>query len=369
MEQSAMSEPSEMSAHVVMIGTSIEMKGGISTVVSILKNAGLFERCGVEYISTHRDGQFSAKLAIFIRAWLRYLKLLYSGRVAVLHAHTSFRASFWRKTLFILPTFLQRVPGILHLHSGGFQEFYEKECSVQQQRFVHWLFTRTSRVVVLSESWRQWVKSTVPLANVEIIPNPIQISVPQSEEKRLSSSLLFLGNLCKNKGVYDLLHAVKHLLPSYPNIHVLLCGDGELEAVRAQADSLKIQNHIKFLGWISGCNKLRHLKEASIYVQPSYKEGLPMSVLEAMAHGLPVVSTPVGGIPEAVSDGVEGFLVQPGDIQMLADRIARLLDDPDLRNRMGEAGRIKVEKKFSTDVILPQIERIYQDLGVGSKSA
>jgi len=89
---------------------------------------------------------------------------------------------------------------------------------------------------------------------------------------------------------------------------------------------------------------------------------LPMSILEAMAHGLPVVATSVGGIPEAVSDGVEGFLVPPGDVAALEDRLQRLLSNKALRRQMGEAARRKVERLFSAEVVVPQLEALYSEL-------
>jgi glycosyltransferase involved in cell wall biosynthesis len=100
-----------------------------------------------------------------------------------------------------------------------------------------------------------------------------------------------------------------------------------------------------------------------LYALPSYNEGLPMSVLEAMAAGLPVLATPVGGIPEAVSDGVEGFLVAPGDVAALAARLAQLLQDDGLAQRMGAAARRKVETTFSSQAVLPHVEKMYQELG------
>lgn len=224
----------------VMIGTAIDTQGGISTVVSVLKSAGLFDRCDVLYISTHLDGSACAKLSALALGWLRFIALLLTGKVALVHAHTASRASFWRKSLFILPTFLARVPVILHLHGAEFQVFYGQECSVWTRRFVRWIFERASCVVVLSESWQQWVRSSFPLSNVRVIPNPIHLPEATTLNERSACTLLFLGRLGKRKGVYDLLQAVVDLVPRYPAIRVLLGGDGEQDAVRATAETLGI---------------------------------------------------------------------------------------------------------------------------------
>jgi glycosyltransferase involved in cell wall biosynthesis len=359
-----MSEAAREHARVVMIGTAIDTQGGVSTVVGVLKGAGLFDRCGLLYIPTHRDGGAGAKLAALASAWLRYMGLLLAGKVALVHAHTASRASFWRKSLFILPAFLARVPVILHLHGAEFQVFYGKECSAWARRFVRWVFQRVSQVVVLSGSWESWVRASFPAAKVRVIANPILVPELATKTERSPRTLLFLGRLGKRKGVYDLLRAVAGLKSAYPDLRVLLGGDGELDAVRAEASALGIGGQVELLGWVKGADKARLLNEASVYVLPSYNEGLPMSVLEAMAHGLPVVSTPVGGIPEAVRDGVEGFLVTPGDVEGLVDRIGRLLADPALRERMGDAARARAEAAFGAPGIVERWVALYGELGM-----
>lgn len=359
-----MSEAYTARKRVVMIGTAMDTQGGVSTVVGVLRHAGLFDRCGVMYINTHLDGGVGAKLVALVTAWFRFVRLLLGSKVALLHAHTASRASFWRKSLFILPAFLARVPVVLHLHGAEFQVFYGQECSVWSRRFVRWIFEQVSQVVVLSVSWQAWVRTTFPSAKVRVIPNPIPIQESSSDEVRKPCSLLFLGRLGQRKGVYDLLNAVAALVPRYPDMRVLLGGDGELDAVRNQADALGIGGHVALLGWVKGGEKARLLNEATVFVLPSYNEGLPMSVLEAMAHGLPVVSTQVGGIPDAVRDGEEGFLVPPGDVPALVDRLDRFLSNPRLRKKMSIAAQARAEGEFGAAGILERWVKLYDELGV-----
>lgn len=338
-------------------------------MVGVLKDAGLLERCKLTYIPTHHDGGVVRKLQAFLVGWFRFMGMLVCRKVGVLHAHTASRASFWRKSLFMMPAFIARVPVILHLHGGEFQVFYEKECSVLSRRFIQWVFARSGQVVVLSESWLRWVRATVPTAKVKVIPNPIIVSETNSAKVRLPFSLLFLGRLGQHKGTFDLLHAVVALAPSYPELRVLLGGDGDLDAVRSEAEALGISSHVSLLGWVKGADKAHLLEEATAFVLPSYNEGLPMSVLEAMAYGLPVVSTPVGGIPEAVRDGTEGFLVPPGDVRQLADRLNRLLADSALRARMGGAARARAVSNFGAAGLVEQWIALYGELGCACRHA
>lgn len=358
-----MSETATTWRRPVMLGTALDTQGGVSTVVSVLRRAGLFERCGVCYIPTHRDGSAMAKLVVMVHGWFRFMGLLLAGRVALIHVHTASRASFWRKCLFMLPALSMRVPIILHLHGAEFQVFYEVECASPSRRFVRWIFERVNRVVVLSQSWGKWVQDTFPATRVEVIPNPILVPGQVARGPRNARTLLFLGRLGKRKGVYDLLRAIAELCPAYPDLHVWLAGDGELDAVRQYAQTLGVDKHLELLGWVRGDDKVRLLNEASIFVLPSYHEGLPMSVLEAMAYGLPVVTSPVGGIPEAVRDGEEGFLIEPGDVKALADRLSRLLADPALRARMGDAARARAAAHFGASAIVTRWLSLYQQLG------
>jgi glycosyltransferase involved in cell wall biosynthesis len=180
--------------------------------------------------------------------------------------------------------------------------------------------------------------------------------------------LLFLGRVGKEKGALDLIDAVVRLRRDFPEITVSIGGNGDIDVAMKRAHSYNLTENVHFLGWVRGTDKERLLQQATVYVLPSYSEGLPMSVLEAMAAGLPVVSTFVGGIPEAISDGEEGFLIQPGNVDELVNRLSLLLRDPQMRERMGNAARTKAEALFSVDCVLPKIEAVYTAIA-GSRGA
>lgn len=345
-----------------MLGTRMDTMGGISAVVGVYRDAGLLDRHRVVYLPTHADGSAARKLRVLGVALLRFAALLLLGRIALLHVHTSSRASFWRKSLFFVPAFGLRVPTVLHLHGGEFPVFHDRECGPRRRAFIRWVFERCDRVLVLSAGWRDWVRAMCRNPHVVVLYNPVTMPPAVPFQTRQAAHLLFLGRLGLLKGTYELLEAVAALAPGRPDLRLLLGGDGEVESVRARAAELGIADRVETLGWVRDADKRRHLDQAGIYVLPSHHEGLPMSVLEAMASGLPVVSTTVGGIPEAVRDGVDGFLVAPGDVVGLADRLGRLLSDSALAHRMGQASRARAEGLFSTSAVLPQLERVWGDL-------
>jgi glycosyltransferase involved in cell wall biosynthesis len=352
--------------HIVMVGTHPDTMGGVAAVVGVYRAGGLFAQYPIRYLATHRDGGGLLKLRTAAGALLRFAGMLLAGQVSLLHCHTASRNSFWRKAPFFLLAFLFRVPAILHLHGGEFHLFYEKESGPLKQRLIRFIFDHAAHVLVLSGRWRQWVAGISRNPHISILYNPVQLPVLPDWSQRVPGQTLFFGRLGRGKGVYDLLAAARELKARHPGLQLALGGDGEVDQARAAAAEQGIGANTQFLGWVRGAQKTQALERAMIYTLPSYNEGMPMSILEAMAYGLPVLATPVGGIPEVISDGVEGYLVAPGDVPALAQRWHELLADPALARRMGEAARVKVAAHFSTEAVLPQLGALYQSLGARS---
>lgn len=352
---------------VVMLGVDPASKerGGIASVVDVYQNGGLFSRWPIVYIGTFSSGSASRKIGIAVSALTAYLRLLLGGRVMLVHAQSASRASFWRKTVFIVLAFAARRPTVLHLHGGKFAHFYEHECGVLRRWLIRAVLSRVDRVVVLSSRWQKVIKGIAPAARVVAIANPVTFPAAISTtDEREPGALLFLGRLGQGKGIYDLLEALVVVKKRFPHARLRCAGDGEIERVRSRARALGIEDSVDLLGWIDGSDKERELSRAEIYVLPSYAEGLPMGVLEALAAGVPTVASDVGGIPDAIEDGVDGFLVRPGDVGALADRLIRLLESAELRNEFASAGRRKVLESFSVETVLSQVDDLYKSLGV-----
>jgi glycosyltransferase involved in cell wall biosynthesis len=347
---------------IVMLGTGFATRGGISSVVNVYREAGLFERYPIIYVSTHGDGGALRKLRICIAALARYLLLLLRGRVALAHVHMSTGMSFWRKLLFACPTLLAGVPVILHLHGADFAAFH-RDGGMLRKWAMRALFDRAAAIIVLSKSWQRWAQRLSRNPLIVPIFNPVVVPAAGGALPREPASILFLGQLGSRKGAYELLQAAALLVARHPRLRLRMAGDGEVEEVRAAAGHLGLGAHVEVLEWVAGARKSALLASASVYALPSYCEALPMSVLEAMAAGLPVVCTPVGGIPEAVTDGVEGAIVAPGDVAALAAALDMLLSDAAARERMGQAARLRIESSFSAARVLPQIGILYERLG------
>jgi glycosyltransferase involved in cell wall biosynthesis len=149
-----------------------------------------------------------------------------------------------------------------------------------------------------------------------------------------------------------------------PEARLVFAGDGDVSTLLAQAEALGIRDAIEYLGWIDANSRSRLLASSWVLALPSYQEGLPMAILEAMAFSRAVISCSVGGISQAVEDGRTGFLVRPGDFAALGERLVSILSDRDTAVRLGAAGRLAFESRFSHEATFPRLVKLYREAGV-----
>lgn len=178
---------------------------------------------------------------------------------------------------------------------------------------------------------------------------PLDALAPRHHDGR-GTRVLFVGRLEPVKGVPLLVEAIAVVSRTKPEVELDIVGDGSDRAgLEAQAERLGIAARVRVLGFRSQSEVRDLLRRADVFALPSFAEGVPMVLMEAMAAGVPVVATRIAGVPELVEDGVAGFLVAPGDVSTLAEKIALLLEDAEMRNRFGAAGRSKVEREFDAE--------------------
>jgi len=355
---------------IVMLGTSPEAHGGIATVVGNYEDCGVLKKWKVKYVVTHVQGSRFAKAHAAGIAVLQVLYMLATGRIGLLHVHMSSRASTWRKSLLLLMGTMFRVPYLIHLHSPDFIDFFEQECGERRKKLIRFLLSRALYVIALSSGWAKDIKKISPAARTVILFNSVPLPAAVLREKEIDGSssdlcdpplILFLGKVGKRKGTFDLIRAAALLSE---NFRLIIGGDGELQQAQRLSEELGVSDKILFAGWLGKAEKDHLLARAAIFVLPSYHEGVPMAILEAMSWGIPIVTTPVGGIPEVVTEEQEGLLVNSGDIPGLAHALTRLLAAPSLRRKLGERGRNKIESRFSIKVLQPQLEQLWINSGV-----
>jgi glycosyltransferase involved in cell wall biosynthesis len=359
-------DPALRCRSVLMVGTDLGGMGGVRAVVKGYVDGGLFERYRCVYVASHRSGSQWVKITTALKAWVRVAVLLRKLDSPLVHVQTASRGSFWRKFVVCLLARAAGRPYIVHLHGGGFTRFYENESNSLGRRLIRSTLAHAALVIALSEEWRERLLKICPGAKVEVLHNAV--AIPDTARLRRledhETTLLFLGHLLRDKGVYDLVRAFALVAPRFPRLKLVLGGVGNVEEVHKLAGQLEIKSRVACPGWLGPERKLAALATSSLFVLPSYAEGMPMALLEAMSWRLPVITTPVGGIPRVIENEVNGLLVAPGDIEGLAAAIRRVLEDPALRERLGSAARVTIETHFSLPDAIDKLSRIYQRFGL-----
>jgi len=284
-------------------------------------------------------------------AW-RFWCRLRGQDFAIVHMHLGGRSVRW------LVRLATRARIVLHLH-----------CRILESRglsLVTYSGGGADAVITVSRAVAERVVGARPLVVYAGVPVPETArppaSVGGSPLQRVVGSARRLVPL---KGLVYLIRAVASLRAEFPNLVLEIAGAGpERATLEREAQTLGLSNEVRFLGWVEDLASV--LAGWEVFVLPSLEEDFPIAVLEAMAVGLPVVATAVGGVPELVEDGRTGYLVPPGDSAALADRLRLLLLNPQQAYALGAAGRMRVQDHFSASRMVAQISRIY-DRVLGSK--
>lgn len=341
--------------------------GGIIFASLGLLNSSLSERIEWQLIDTTPDNNLKRSLVARTAAAAQRLKefvsLLFGGSTHVLIFMGGYRASVIEKGLMTIFGKLAGKRVILCPVTGVLPSFVLQ--STFMRLFVRFTFFCSYRVVSQSESWRKFFLEQIghrPEKYV-VIHNWIDLDAYQENYNQQSQrpqanrvSVLYLGWVIRDKGVFELVESFGKLQAL--NIDLWIAGDGDdLNTLKQQVEEKNLKN-IRFLGWAFKDQKMELLKKADIFVLPSYFEGLPNALLEAMASGIPVIASNVGGIPDLIADGTNGFLVEPKDAVTLSAKIRLLAESATLRKDFSERGYKYVRENHSFEKAISAFNEI-----------
>lgn len=338
---------------VLIVATSRKTRGGITSVIKAHETGKQWKKYHCHWIQTHRDGAAWRKILYWIVAWLDYIVRL--PFYDIVHVHFSLRMTALRKRPFVTLAKLFRKKVIVHLHCGSqIDEIWNEN--------YYYLFNVADVSLFLSECLKEKVMAHfTQKKDFRVCYNPCPSIIDHSTIKK-QNIILFSGTLCLAKGYADLLKAFARIAPKYTEWRVVFAGNGEIEQGQDLAKSLHVESQTVFLGWVSGQHKDDIFRKASIFCLPSYAEGFPMAVLDAWAYGLPVITTPVGGIPDVAVDGENILLFNPGDVEMLSFQLERMITNHTLREHISTASRNFATSKFNIDTINRQLGDLYAEL-------
>lgn len=342
---------------IVFVGVHPGDKGGIASVLQLYRKHFTKSR----FFASRVSGEKWA----FPFTVLRFIWFLITVRnIRIVHLHGASRGSFFRKyTLFLVAKYLFRKKVVYHIHGAEFHQFYTAAPGKVKKLVKHFI-QHADVVVCLSDSWKAFFLKHFRPKKIVMVHNTVEQVMPAKTAQPGDKMIfLFMGKIGERKGIYDLLKAAAQLQMQYPGqFEVWIGGDGAVHALQALIETNGLKNVVQYKGWVSGEAKEMLFRQAQVFVLPSYNEGMPMSVLEAMAWHLPVIATTVGGIPELVKDGHSGLLIKPGDQTALHHAMAKFVQEPALALRMGDAAAGCVAARFVFDITKQQLAAIYAAL-------
>jgi glycosyltransferase involved in cell wall biosynthesis len=247
---------------------------------------------------------------------------------------------------------------VLDFHSLMLKMFSQLYISIDQK-----IINNAGRVTAVSHACARELEESYSVKKAGVLHNGVDTAFFTPAEKTEGSYVLYTGALISRKGLLDLVKSAEYVRQSIPNVKFILTGKGPLEKLlKKTIHMIGLDENFSFLGYIGRDELLRLYQNAMVYVLPSYYEGLPTTLLEAMACGTPTVATNVPGNSEVVSDGITGFLVPPRNPEELADAILKILSNDTLRRRMGDKCREEVIRKYDWSIIARRAEEIYSSL-------
>ncbi len=338
---------------IIMFGAGRTVKGGVSTVINNYYKQWNDDQYKLTYIATMKDGSFVLKLLVGIIAYIKALILI--PKNDIVHIHMSSDNSFFRKRHFIRLAKAYHKKVIIHLHGSEFMTFYHKRSNDSDRQKIREVFDSVDQIIALSLSWKNDI-GTFTKTPVVVIHNAVEI--PKHFDKKMNNDICFLGRIGERKGIFDLLKVVEKLNRNYDNFTLKVGGDGEVDLLKQIIKEKDLKN-VQYVGWIGGSEKDEFLQNTGIYALPSYNEGLPMALLEAMSFGCIPISTEVGGIPEVIENEVNGYLCKPGDVEALYDIFDKILSGKVDGSIISNNAYETIRNSYSLEVSLTKLYAIY----------
>lgn len=339
---------------VLVVATSSKTRGGITAVINSYKTTKFWSDNNCVWLETHIDKNPIDKIVYFVRSLVQFIVLLPTA--SLVHVHLSAPMSAKRKFPFLMLAKLFKIPILIHFHAFSAKSTIDKK----HYKLYDKIFRSANIIVVLSESWKQGLIKDLNISSekIEVVYNPCPQIVLKNDIKK-TNTILYAGTIESRKGYMDLIKSFSKIASIYPEWKLVFAGNGEINEGIALAKNLHVENQVVFKGWVSGVEKERLFREANIFCLPSYAEGFPMAVLDAWAYSLPVITTPVGGIPDVAKDGKNMLLFNPGDTKTLSEKLVEMISDKSLSETISNASKEFSLNEFSLDSITHQLNSIY----------
>lgn len=347
----------DMKGKVMMVGSAEQSGGGVSSVIKLMKKMPMWEEYSCYWLGTQIQRNY---------LW----KLWYAVKAAVIAPFI-----MWRYDIVHFHTVPDKIGLLIQLPELLLAKIYGKKIIIEvhvgnqlsdhiDNRLFKWCLNKADIIALLANRWKMLFeeKYSDVKTPVEVIYNACSNikSIPYSGHKK---TIVMVGDLRINKSCNTLIDAFAKIYGDYPDWEVILLGRGNQEEIlKKQAESLGIADKIKFPGYVTGDVFFELFGKAGIYCMCSKVEGFPMAVLEAWSYGVPVVTTPVGGLPDVMEEGKNCISFLHGDSDKLANHLRYLIDNPGKCYEMSEYSKRFVHENFSLNKISREIDLLYQKI-------
>lgn len=347
----------EIFSKVLFLGVSKKSKGGMTAV--LVSYDKYIEN--MRFIPTWKLGNKAVKSWYALQALVRtWFLLTFDKRIKIVHIHGAANASFERCKLFINLAKKCGKKVILHEHAADFVEYFD---GADDKQAITDTLQKCDALIVLSQSWKEYFASIgMDDCKIHVLNNIVSPPVLQPEKYVVDEKLhlMYMGEISKRKGGFDLLQAIADNKDYFKDKLVLRMGGNEVDGdIKTFIKEHGLESFVSYEGWIAGQKKIDCLNWEDVYILPSYNEGLPIAILEAMAYSHPIISTPVGGIPEVIETGKNGILVQPGDTKALAEAVKYYIENRDAICKQG-TNAYKVVRNFFPERVFCDLKKIYE---------
>lgn len=342
---------------VLMIGPDRSVHGGISGVVNMYYDAGFDKEIQLRYIGTMKEGSKLKKLLVAFGAYLRFILLLH--KCDIVHVNVASDASFVRKEIFIRTAHKFGKKLVIHQHGGDFKNWYMSR-SPKRQKEIRKTLDMGECLLALSPELSEFFGEILESQRIILFPNSIEIKEKNTEKDYSSHEMLFLGRICNTKGIRELFEIMPDVVNKYPDTILYLGGIFEDPGLEDEAK--RLEPNVQFLGWLGSEEKEKYLQKCPIFILPTYFEGQPVSVIEAMAACSCIITCNVGGIPMMLDNNENGIMVEPQNAQMLRQAVLEILDDTERKKRLGQTAYDKAAHDYDISSSIKELLNIYGEI-------
>jgi glycosyltransferase involved in cell wall biosynthesis len=349
--------------HVLFVGPHYRLRGGMASVLEVYSRTIQ----NFNFLSTYYKKNPLLSMLYFAKAMASLLYIFISNRqIKIVHIHAACRGSFIRKSIVLLASKLFGKKTILHIHGGEFKAYYANAGILKP--YIAYILNAATELAVLSEEWKIYFDGVTQIPKSVVVNNPVFMpdAVPAN---KVSSpvNLLYLNHVTSKKGLFDIVDVLiknKEALQGVFKLNIAGAG-AELDKLQQLITNHQLQQLVEYKGWVSGSQKDELIRNCNAFILTSYYEGLPMSILESMAWGKPIISSNVGGIPTIVKPGINGWLLKAGDTQALEAILMEIKNDNTVLEKYS-TGSLAIVQDYSPEKVVEKLNEIYSPL-LGNK--